>query len=115
MALSSVQDLPILEVSGGVVGGKDGTGIGQLVSAETVEGWVRDYLKQGGSSGLDEAIVVAAFQHGVQSEFNCAGQTFVEAEPKIRAEWSSVRGQQPWEAVRDAVWAGFDRARNRNV
>jgi hypothetical protein len=113
--VSSVQDLPILEVSGGVDGGKDGTGIGQLVDADTLEAWVHEYLKQSGKPEMDKGVVVAAFNHGVQSEVNYPGQTFIEAEPKIRAEWSSVRGRQPWEEVRDAVWGGFDRGRNRNV
>lgn len=90
---------------------KDGTGIGDIVDPTTVNGWIAEYLG-GRSDGKGLSI---AFRFGVQAEARNAGQSFVEAESKIRSEWSSERGRLPWESVRDAVWAGFDRARNRSV
>ena len=114
--LSEMDELPIMEVSRGIEGGKEGTGIGHLVDAATLKLWVNEYLhKLDSPLGIDETLVEAAFQHGVQSESNKPGQSFIEAEPTIRSEWSCCRGQLPWEEVRDAVWAGFDRARDRNM
>lgn len=114
--IGDVEGLPLLEVSSGVEGGKDGTGIGKLAAPEKIAAWAREYLQKVNTGrDIDESLILAAFQHGVQSEWSSPGQTFVEAEPSIRSEWSCVRGRLPWESVRDAVWAGFDRARNRNV
>ena len=107
--------LPIVEVSGGVHNSKDGKGIGDLVDMETIEAWVREYLNNRKASDEDREILAAAFQFGVRNEGPHAGQSFIEAEPVIRAEWSSERGHVPWDSVRDAVWAGFDRARDRKL
>ena len=59
--------------------------------------------------------MTAAFHFGVRAEGRYAAQSFVEAEPELRSEWSSERGRLPWDGVREAVWAGFDRARERRV
>ena len=75
------------------------------------DGWVREFL---GTRSDGEGLSIA-FRFGVRSEGRYAGQSFVEAEPAVRSEWSSERGRLPWEYVRDAVWAGFDRARDRRV
>lgn len=108
--------LPIVEVSGGVGGSKDGRGIGDLVNAITIESWVQDYLNSRIERlPLDKAKVVLAFQFGVRAESRYAGQSFIEAEPEVRSEWSCERDRSPWELVRDAVWAGFDRARQRTL
>jgi len=108
--------LSMAEVSGGVSNSKDGRGIGDLVDVKTIELWVRDYLhNRAGQSELDEENLLPAFQFGVRTEGHYAGQSFVEAEPEIRSEWSSQRGRLPWESVRDAVWSGFDRARDRTL
>jgi hypothetical protein len=105
------EGLPISHVVAGLPGSKDGTGIGDIVDPTTVDGWVREYLA-GKSDGKGLGI---AFRYGVRSEGRFPGQSFVEAEPTVRSEWSSERGRLPWESVRDAVWAGFDRARTRRV
>ena len=103
--------LPILQVAAGVHGSKDGKGIGDMVDAATMDAWVREYLA-GRSDGKGLGI---AFRFGVQSEGRYAGQSFVDAEPALRSEWSSERGRLPWECVRDAIWSGFDRARDRRM
>ena len=105
------ETLPLLQALAGLSSPKDGRGIGELADAATVDAWVAEFLA-GRSDGKGEAI---AFRFGVSVESRFAGQSFVEAEPVIRSEWSSERGRLPWESVRDAVWAGFDRARNRRV
>lgn len=111
--------LAMAEVSGGVPGSKDGRGIGDLVDRKTIEEWARQYLAERGggreSGEVEESSMVTAFQFGVRAEGPYAGQSFIEAEPQIRSEWSSARNQLPWECVRDAVWAGFDRARDRTM
>jgi hypothetical protein len=103
--------LPLRQAAAGLPGSKDGKGIGDIVDHATVDAWVTEYLA-GKSDGRGLAI---AFRFGVQAEARYAGKSFVEAEPAIRSEWSSERGRLPWESVRDAVWAGFDRARDRRV
>src|SRR5207248_5537289 len=102
----------VVEAAAGVAGSKDGKGIGDLVDSATVDGWVRDYLTARGD-GSDAEAITAAFRFGVRAEGRYAGQSFVEAEPELRSEWSSERGRLPWDGMRDAVWAGFDRARDR--
>jgi hypothetical protein len=102
---------PMLKADANLGAPKDGTGLGSIVDDATVDAWVVEYL-QGRSDGRGLAI---AFRYGVAAEGRRPGQSFLEAEPVIRSEWSSERGRLPWEIVRDAVWAGFDRARNRNV
>jgi hypothetical protein len=108
---ATLEQLPILQVEQGLVGGKDGKGIGHLADEHTIDGWVLAYLgeRDGGE------ILEPAFRYGVEAEGRYAGQSFVEAEPMLRSEWSSERDRQPWDVVRDAVWAGFDRARDRRV
>lgn len=119
-AQAANDNLPLVEVSSGVSNSKDGKGIGDLVDAATILGWVREYLtarKTSPEAGneVDEVGLAKAFQFGVRAEGRYAGQSFVEAEPQIRSEWSSERNQLPWESVRDCVWAGFDRARDRSL
>jgi len=92
-------------------GSKDGKGIGDLVDPATVDGWVSGFLGDR-SDGAEQAI---AFRFGVEAESRFAGRSFIEAEPEIRSEWSSGREPLPWDGVRNSVWAGFDRARDRNV
>ena len=82
-----------------------------MVDPSTVDGWIAEYLG-GRSDGKGLAI---AFRFGVLSEARNPGRSFVEAEPSIRSEWSSERGRLPWDIVRDAIWAGFDRARDRRI
>jgi hypothetical protein len=109
-------ELPILEVSGGVSGSKDGRGIGDLVDERTIEMWVREYLLDRETpSDVDELCLMNAFRFGVRTEGRYAGQSFIEAEPAIRSEWSSERGHLPWDSVRDTIWAGFDRGRDRKL
>jgi hypothetical protein len=103
--------LPLAQTAQGLTGSKDGKGIGDLVDDDTVDKWVREYIG-GRSDGMGLSI---AFRFGVKAEGRYAGQSFVEAEPGLRSEWSSERGRLPWESVRDAVWAGFDRARDRRI
>jgi hypothetical protein len=108
--------LPILEVSGGVSHAKDGKGIGDLVDVKTIETWVREYLKnRTDKDAIEEEKLLSAFQFGVRTEGHFAGQSFIEAEPEIRSEWSSEKGRLPWDVVRDAIWSGFDRARDRTL
>lgn len=102
--------VPTIHVEQGLRGSKDGKGIGDLANDEIVESWVQEYLTS--DSSADHA---TAFRYGVRAEGRHAGQSFIEAEASIRSEWSSERGHAPWDAVRDAVWAGFDRARDRRV
>jgi hypothetical protein len=107
--------LPIVEVSSGV-SGSDGRGIGHLVDAKTIEEWVQEYLTgRTDPIAMEPSKLVAAFQFGVRAEGRYAGQSFIEAEPEVRSEWSCERDRLPWESVRDAVWAGFDRARDRTL
>jgi hypothetical protein len=109
-------ELPILEVSGGVSGSKDGRGIGDLVDGRTIEVWVREYLlNRGTPSDVDELCLLKAFRFGVRNEGRYAGQSFIDAEPEIRSEWCSERDHPPWDSVRDAIWAGFDRGRDRKL
>jgi hypothetical protein len=108
--------LSIVEASAGVSHTKGGKGIGDLVDVKTIEAWVGEYRgNRTDNNQIDEKQLFVAFQYGVRAEGRFAGQSFVEAEPEIRAEWSSERGQLPWDSVRDAVWAGFDRARDRKL
>lgn len=100
--------LPVLDAARGLTGSKDGRGIGELADAATVDAWATDYL-----AGRSDAGAGAAFRFGVAAEARYAGQSFVEAEPGLRSEWSSEKNRAPWDDVRDAVWAGFDRARDR--
>jgi hypothetical protein len=79
-----------------------------------VDGWVQDYLTARGE-GVDAEAMNVAFRFGVRAEGRYAGQSFVEAEPELRSEWSSEHGRLPWDTVRDALWAGFDRARDRRM
>jgi hypothetical protein len=117
IAAKSVENpLPIVEASGGVSHSKDGKGIGDLVDVNIIDLWVREYLSnRTGEDSIDRENLVSAFQFGVRTEGRFAGQSFVEGEPEIRSEWSSERGHLPWESVRDAVWSGFDRARDRTL
>jgi hypothetical protein len=111
----AVEDrLLILQVSGGVKDTRDVQGIGHLVDGATIDGWLRDYLS-GRAEVTNEGELDYAYRFGVRVEPLYAGRTFVDAEPEIRSEWSCERNRCPWETVRDAIWAGFDRARNRNV
>ena len=104
--------LPIQQVAGVLAGSKDGKGIGDLADDATVDGWIKNFLA--GRSGDTDADQEAAFRFGVRAEGRYAGRSFVEAESGLRSEWSSDKGRQtPWDRVRDAVWAGFDRARDR--
>ena len=115
-AQTSDDRLSIAEVSSGVTGSKDGRGIGHLVDLPTIDGWVDQYQKsRTAENTADELTVKMAFQFGVQAEGRYAGKSFIEAEPELRSEWSCERGRLPWETVRDAVWAGFDRARDRTL
>jgi hypothetical protein len=108
--------LPLLEVSGGVSHAKDGKGIGDLVDVKTIQVWVDEYLNNHTIEGsIDKDKLMTAFQFGVRAEGHYAGQSFIEAEPEVRSEWSSERDHLPWDLVRDAVWSGFDRARNRTL
>jgi hypothetical protein len=102
--------VPTIHVEQGLRGSKDGKGIGDLADDGTVESWVQEYLRS--DSPPDHA---TAFRYGVRAEGRHAGQSFIEAEASIRSEWSSERGHGPWEGIRDAVWAGFDRARDRRM
>jgi len=112
----SDERLSIAEVSSGVRGSKDGRGIGHLVDNQTIDGWEDEYRKgRSTEPGIDEPSVRLAFQFGVRAEGRYAGKSFIEAEPEVRSEWSCERGRLPWENVRDAVWAGFDRARDRTL
>lgn len=106
--------LPIMEAAAGLSDSKDGKGIGDLVDRTIIAGWVREYLAARGD-GADAESLTGAFSFGVRAESRYAGQSFFEAEPELRSEWSSERGRLPWEGIREAVWAGFDRARDRRV
>jgi hypothetical protein len=103
--------LPMLEAAATLTGAKDGRGIGQFVDTKTLRAWIEDYR----TGGKDTTGLEAAFQYGVEAEARFAGLSFVEAEADIRSEWSSEKGRVPWDGVRDAVWSGFDRARERRV
>ena len=72
-------------------------------------GLVAGAVPTGLAAGAREALRAA----GVAAEGRYAGQSFVDCEPELRSEWSSEKNRAPWDAVRDAVWAGFDRARDR--
>jgi len=114
-ATATADNRLLLEVSSGV-SGSDGKGIGHLVDTKIIEVWMREYL--GGRTemiAIEPSILISAFQFGVRAEGRFAGQSFIEAEPQIRSEWSSEISRLPWESVKDAVWAGFDRARNRTL
>jgi hypothetical protein len=102
---------PLLQAAAGLTGSKDGKGIGDIADPVTVDGWVAEYL----AARSDGKGLAIAFRFGVQAESRYVGQSFVEAEPAIRSEWSSERGRLPWESVRDAIWAGFDRARDKRL
>lgn len=110
-APDDTEGVRLLRAAADLAAPKDGTGLGEIVDSTTVDGWIVEYLA-GNSDGKGLGI---AFRYGVAAEGRCRGQAFVEAEPFIRSEWSSERGRLPWEIVRDAVWAGFDRARNRHL
>jgi hypothetical protein len=106
--------LPLLQAVQGVPGSKDGKGIGDLVDADTMEQWIRDYIAAGVPPG-DRVMQGLAFQFGVVVEGRCVARSFVEAEAELRSEWASQKGRPAWDTVREAVWAGFDRARDRRV
>lgn len=106
--------LPILQVAGAISGPPTGQGIGSIVDPVTEAGWVRDYLAVRGGGATGGAVEVA-FRFGVKAEGRHSGKSFVEAEPDIRAEWSSAPNRQPWDDLREAIWAGFDRARDQRV
>jgi hypothetical protein len=104
--------LPILQAAQGLAGSKDGKGIGDLADNVTIDGWVHDYLA-GEGDPADRKRMGFAFRFGVHADGRYAGHSFMETEPELRSEWSSEKGRLPWDEVRDAVWAGFDRARDR--
>lgn len=104
--------LPILEAAQALPVSKDGTGIGSLANDGVVDGWASEYLITKGDAP-DRDALLEAFRFGVRADGWSAGQSFVDTEPQLRSEWSSQKNRIPWEAVRDAVWAGFDRARDR--
>lgn len=107
-------DLPMMQVSQGVSGAKNGKGIGEMADADTINRWARDYLT--GRTGDPNAEALAlAFRFGVRAESRFESRSFVEAEAELRSEWSSQKEQLPWDEVRDSVWAGFDRARDRRM
>jgi len=108
------QELPMMQAALGLIGSKDGKGIGDVADPETVAAWVRDYLA-GQDASVDPIQTAAAFPFGVRAESRYAGQSFVEAEAEIRSEWSSEKNRKPWDTVREMVWAGFDRARDKRV
>ncbi len=110
--VSTNNQLPLLQAAQGLASSKDGRGIGDLADADMIEGWTHDYLS-GQGDPTDTKGLGGAFRFGVKADGRCAGQSFVESEPELRSEWSSEKGRLPWESVRDAVWAGFDRARDR--
>jgi hypothetical protein len=103
--------LPILDSDVAIPGSKDGRGIGGVVDERTLDDWVKESLESYAIALGQEK----AFKFGVRAECRFAGQSFFEAESELRSEWSSERGQMPWDRVRDAVWVGFDRARHRRV
>jgi hypothetical protein len=75
------------EASSGVVGSKDGRGIGHLVDGETITNWLNDYLRSHPvAPELEQPVLLVAFQFGVRAESRYAGQSFVEGEPEIRSE-----------------------------
>lgn len=108
------EKLPILEAAQGLNGSKDGTGIGGIAADGVVDGWASEYLITKGDP-TDRDALLDAFRFGVRADGWSAGQSFVDTEPKLRSEWSSQKNRLPWETVRDAVWAGFDRARDRRA
>lgn len=103
--------LPMLQAAAALSGAKDGRGIGQFVDEKTLQAWIEEYL----AGRTDADALRAAFRYGVEAEMRFAGLSFVEAEPELRSVWSAERGHVPWDTVRDAVWSGFDRARERRV
>jgi hypothetical protein len=104
----------MLQASQGVPGAKDGKGIGDVADGDTINRWARDYLT-GHYGDSNAGQLTVAFRFGVRAEGRFAGQSFIEAEAELRSEWSSQKEQLPWDTVRDSVWAGFDRARDRRV
>ncbi len=112
--VEGVSQLPIFEAAQGLGASKDGKGLGDLAHPEMVDSWARDYLT-GQGDPTDRMGLAAAFRFGVRADGRYAGQSFVETESQLRSEWSSEKGRAPWDAVRDAVWAGFDRARDRRA
>ncbi|WP_439631288.1 hypothetical protein [Gemmata sp.] len=109
---SGTDELPILQAAQRLDGPKDGTGIGSMAADGVVDGWASEYLVAKGDPADREALL-EAFRFGVRADGWSAGKSFVETEPQLRSEWSSQKNRLPWEAVRDAAWAGFDRARDR--
>ena len=106
------RELPLHTVAGALSGTKDGKGVGDLVDEETVNEWTMSFLA-GAEADSDDQSVEAAFRFGARMEGCFAPRSFVEAESDLRAEWAAGKGRVPWERVRSAVWAGFDRARDR--
>jgi hypothetical protein len=104
-------ELPLLDAAAALPSAKDGSGIGQFVDMKTLQAWIKDYR----AGGKDANGLEAAFRYGVEAEARFAGLSFVEAEPELRSEWSAECGRVPWDSIRDAVWSGFDRARERRV
>ena len=88
-------------------------GTGDIYPIETYHSVLDKILTEYAAAPTDTKGLGGAFRFGVKADGRCAGQSFVESEPELRSEWSSEKGRLPWESVRDAVWAGFDRARDR--
>ena len=109
---ASPDKLPILQAAQALPVSKDGTGIGSLAADGVVDGWASEYLRTRGGPAEREALA-EAFRFGVRADGWSEGKSFIETEPQLRSEWSSQKNRLPWEAVRDAAWAGFDRARDR--
>ena len=107
--VDGADNLPVADVVGSLPGTKDGRGVGDFADDATVDAWVNEYLPDGDPTGLGDA-----FRFGVRAEGRYAGKSFPDAEPELRAEWSAQKNQRhPWADVREAVYAGFDRARDR--
>jgi len=104
--------LPLLQAAQGMVDTKDGKGIGDLVNPNLLASWVHDFLI-GRGDPLDQQGMAIAFRFGVKADGRYAGQSFVETESQLRADWAAEKCHIPWDKVREAVWAGFDRARDR--
>ncbi len=108
------EELPLRDVTAGVPALKGTDGLGDSVDPATLHAWTDEYLSERTYATTLE-VLRAAFQFGVHAESRYPAKAFVDAEPELRADWTSTNDQSVWDNVRDAVWAGFDRARDRRV
>ena len=101
------EHLPLMHVSQGLSGSKDGKGIGELLDADTMETWVREYLTVQNSPANAAPLESASLRHPGGRAIRRSIVRGSGARTAFRMVIAAHHS--PWDGIRDAVWSGFDR------